>query len=272
MPKLFSQLEDIESIDDLEISYYFYENDSTDNTASILSDWLKNRKGKLRSENLDSFKFGRSPSRARMAQMCYCRNLGKDLCEDYGDISMVFDSDIEFSKQTFLNMSSFLEANKQAVMVTPNVVQEIADYTLNKKSESYYDIYPFRDRWGNNGLYFSSCPFIDKRDQRDWELGEPIEALSAFGGFSLIKPEAFQQVKWSSDFHCDHVNMCMELSKIGKIYVHPLIKVRVDLSGVDLPISSFKQTAAQQQKLCQEFNELRELSHSLNKEKLSKYL
>ena len=45
---IYRSLKQLESIEeqnqDIEFSYFFYENDSTDNTASILSSWISTRK------------------------------------------------------------------------------------------------------------------------------------------------------------------------------------------------------------------------------------
>ena len=48
--RTLSQLEDLEALD-YDFEYYFYENDSKDNTASILIDWTVNREGTLLMED-----------------------------------------------------------------------------------------------------------------------------------------------------------------------------------------------------------------------------
>jgi hypothetical protein len=130
-----------------------------------------------------------------------------------------------------------------------------------------------RDRFGNNGLYFSSCPLINESDQIKWFNGEPVEVLSAFGGFAAIKGDAFKQVKWSSDFHCDHVNLCFELSRIGSIYILPNTKVFVEVEPERIDLSSFKQSAAQQKMAINLYQKLNKLSSSdeLNLEELNKF-
>ena len=41
----FDRFEKMESCTNASFEYYFYENDSKDNTASILQEWIKNKKG-----------------------------------------------------------------------------------------------------------------------------------------------------------------------------------------------------------------------------------
>ena len=76
--RTLSQLEDLEALD-YDFEYYFYENDSKDNTASILIDWTANREGTLLTERLDAEKFGRITSKERMVAMCEFRNKCKQL-------------------------------------------------------------------------------------------------------------------------------------------------------------------------------------------------
>lgn len=245
--RTLKQLEDIESLSDYEFSYFFYENDSVDNTASILQTWLSSRRGKLLSETLSAPKFHSTPATERMKFLCECRNKCKNLAgHNNNDYSLLIDGDIEFSKDNFLISINDLETLPRAVMITPNVRQNIPDLTFEASPDSYYDVYPFRDKYGNQGIYFSDCPSYNRQDQLNWALGMPIRCLSAFGGFSLLKSEIFNQVSWSADIHCDHVNMCFELGVYGNIYCNPRNKVytTVDLQNINL--EACKQIAKEQ--------------------------
>jgi hypothetical protein len=235
--KTLKQLEDLESIDGFEFSYFFYENDSKDKTAEILSEWISKRNGSFLSENLNATKFGSTTDPERMKLLCECRNKCKALAADNSsDYSLLIDGDIEFSKDNFLLSIEDIQNLPRAVMVTPNVRQNIADLTFSASPDSYYDVYPFRDRHGNYGIYFSDCPSFNREDQMKWRLGMPILCLSAFGGFALLKSDAFNSVSWSSDLHCDHVNMCFDLGLYGHIYCNPRNKVysTVDLEQINL--------------------------------------
>ncbi len=246
------QLEDLESLQDFEFSFYFYENDSKDNTFSILSDWISHRKGSVCSEKLDKPKFGRVIDPARMKFLCECRNKCKALAgENKSDYSLLIDSDIQFNKENFLIQLDVLNQYPDAVMVTPNVRQSIPDYTFGLSIDSYYDVYPFRDKHGNGGMYFSDCPSFKADDQFKWKLGLPIRCLSAFGGFALLLSNAFNKVNWSADVHCDHVNMCFDLGIYGSIYCAPKSLVFVDVGIDQINVDAVKASSANQFKYYQ---------------------
>ncbi len=235
------QLEDLESLNGFTFSYFFYENDSKDNTAKILEKWLDLRKGLFLSEKLNAKKFASTACNDRMKFLCECRNKGKLLAgKNESDYSLVFDSDIEFSKDNFLTLINDIKNLPKAVMVTPNVRQNIPDLVFAATEDSYYDVYPFRDKHGYDGIYFSDCPSFNREDQFNWKIGKPISCSAAFGGFSLIKSSAFNEVSWTSDVKCDHVNLCYDLHPYGVIYCNPRNKVytTVDLTQINLDACS----------------------------------
>lgn len=180
---LFSQLEGIEKKYDL--SYFFYENDSVDCTVDRLNNFLSNRNGKLKSEKLGAPKFGSVTNPERMSLLCSCRNKCKLLADGEYDCALIFDSDIKFSVD---NLDRHWERMRDSsiVMSTPNIRQNIPDYTDYYSGDSYYDIYPFKDFYGNNGLYFSDCPSMRYSDIEEWRSGNIIDVNSAFGGFALV--------------------------------------------------------------------------------------
>ena len=231
------QLEDLESLQRFDFSYYFYENDSKDNTVEILNEWLSSRSGELKSESLNAEKFGSTPDPKRMKFLVSCRNKCKDLAKDNDShYSLIFDSDVKFNKENFELQLQTLNTLESAVMVTANCRQNISDLTFGYSTDSYYDVYAFRDRCGSNGMFFSDCPSYKRDDQFDWKISKPIITMSSFGGFALLRSEVFNKVKWSADFHCDHVNMCFDISRFGNIYCDPKSKVyvNIDLNRVDL--------------------------------------
>lgn len=235
--KTLERLKELEGLEGFDFSYYFYENDSTDNTVDILNHWLSKRYGILKSENLGARKFGSTTEPERMKFLCSCRNKCKELAKDNdSDYSLLIDSDVEFDSNNFLIQLDSLENLDKAVMVTANPRQNISDLTFNCSQDSYYDVYSFRDRHGSSGIYFSDCPSFKKDDQFNWKMGLPILTMSSFGGFAIIKSEVFNKVKWYADIHCDHVNMCFDISRFGNIYCNPKSKVyvNVDLSKINL--------------------------------------
>lgn len=245
--RTLKQLEDIESFDSYDFSYYFYENDSVDNTADILKNWLKSRKGGFVSEKLSAPKFSSTPEIERMKFLCECRNKCKALAGgNESKYSLLIDGDIEFSKENFLMSICDIGTLPFASMVTPNVRQNIPDLTFEGSLDSYYDVYPFRDRHGNEGIYFSDCPSYNQEDQLNWRLGMPIRCLSAFGGFALLKSNDFNKVNWSADVHCDHVNMCFDLGLYGNIYCNPRNKVYTTADLLSINLEACSKIAKQQ--------------------------
>ena len=237
--RTLKQLEDLESLEGFDFSYYFYENDSKDDTVEILNKWLSSRSGELKSENLNMQKFGNTTEPKRMKFLCSCRNKSKDLAkENNSDYSLIFDSDLKFNKENFKLQLQRLNNLESAVMVTANCRQNLPDLTFGFDSCSYYDVYAFRDRCGSEGMYFSDCPSYQRDDQFDWKIGKPIITMSSFGGFAILRSEVFNKVKWSADIHCDHVNMCFDISRYGNIYCDPKSKVyaNIDLSKVNLEL------------------------------------
>lgn len=245
-----SQLEDLESLDGFSFSYFFYENDSKDNTVLVLDEWLSSRSGEIKSENLVMQKFGRTTDPKRMKFLCRCRNESKKLAgSNDSDYSLLIDSDIKFNKENFLRQLDTLENCENAVMVTANSRQNIEDLTFGCCADSYYDSYAFKDRHGNQGMYWSDCPSYKSDDQFNWKLGKPILTMSSFGGFAVLKSAVFNKVEWSADIHCDHVNMCYDISRYGNIYCDPKSKVYVDVNSGDIDIDRCKNTAEQQKSI-----------------------
>ena len=91
--KLWEDLEKYSS--DVEFEYFFYENDSADDTPEILSSWLRDKKGQIKSETLGNPKFGSVMHGERYSQLAYYRNkalnLAKPLTSDY---CFVWDNDV----------------------------------------------------------------------------------------------------------------------------------------------------------------------------------
>lgn len=245
--RTLDQLEKLEKLDGFSFSFYFYENDSKDNTVQILSEWMKYRSGGFLSETLKAQKFGSVTDPLRMKLLCECRNKCKSLAgNNDSHYSLLIDSDIEFGVDNFVRQLNDLNNLPNAVMTTANVRQQIPDYTLDYSLDSYYDVYAFRDSYGNNGLYYNDCPFIRKDNRIGWMLGQPQITMSSFGGFAIIKSSIFNKVEWHSDFHCDHVNMCYDISKFGNIYIIPRSKVFVDLEISEDDLNFIKDKAQKQ--------------------------
>ena len=237
------QLEDLENLN-YNFEYYFYENDSKDNTVNILTKWLDKRSGKFLHENIGAKKFGSVINKERMLLLSDCRtkckNLGKESSAKY---ALCLDSDIIFDKNNLEMHISDLEKLPNCAMVTPNVRQDIPDLISGESKDSYYDILPFYDRFKVSGLPWANCPFRNGIDKMFWGMGKPVKCFSAFGGFALIKGDIYKKVNWSSTGLVDHINLCQEINDFGDIYVCPKNKVKAVFTVTDKQIQNFKQTS-----------------------------
>ncbi len=260
-PHLQRTLSLLESLKEVaEMSFYFYENDSKDDTLTILKNWTDN----VFSEKLDAPKFGSVDSVVRTAMMSYYRNKLKYLSghveEDY---VLLLDSDLIFTAENLEGLVKRIRS-LDCAMVTPNTQQNVPDYMFGTGDSSYYDVYCLRDKFGSNCAYFSSCPFYDKEDFMKWTDYEAVRTFSSFAGFCLIRSDVYNKVKWSSDFHSEHVNFCAEVNRYGDIYAIPEAKPRVEIDLSKYSLDNMKKIAENQRNNFEGVNKLRDMSVSKN--------
>lgn len=227
--RTLSQLEEIERNNpDISFSYFFYENDSIDNTVLILKEWMSSRKGKLLSENISFQKEGTVMSASRMKKMAYYRNrmieLGRFIDSDY---SIIFDSDVIFEKDIVDKYLSKIDS--ETIMYTPYISQNIKCKVCNCGKDSYYDVAALYDKWNVRGIIWSCNPFMNIFDRQLLINNQPVEVNSSFGGFVFLKSFPLNFCNWRSDGDIEHVLFCEEIRKYGKIKLYPDIKVKVEL-------------------------------------------
>lgn len=232
--RTLAQLESLEKKhSDIDFSYYFYENDSTDNTVRILNEWLEKKDGHLISHKLNAPSFASEGSPYRMAWMASYRNtLLKSVRPLDSEYTLVFDSDIIFEDDLLENFLNYRESSSDWVLLSANTRQNlpcIYDDEV-KKDDSYYDVSCLID---SRGIYVATwwdCPLYNSEDREKWYSEESIQVKSAFGSCSLIKTSTLNNpdVQWDSvDGSVEHVGLCFSLQKYGKIYVCPKVKPRV---------------------------------------------
>lgn len=238
------------SFDNIEFYYFFYENDSEDNTRSILKNFRESTKNCIFTfENLGRKKFGSVPSSERTILMSNYRNKNRrDILESGVDFDkvLILDSDLDFSLQDFEVLNEFHSNNPNSI-ITSNCRTNVPDLTFFRKEDCYYDVYCFRDKFGMDGMYFSDCPFYLKDDSEKFSEGTPIKICSGFGGMAIIDYSLFEKSFWSSSYTSEHVEFCYRaLQEGGSIYLHPLSTPfsHTDLSTINL--DSCKNIASQQ--------------------------
>ena len=179
--------------------YGFFENDSQDNTAQILEEWLKDRVGFVVAETINAPKWGSVSSLDRVRYQARYRNSALALLNRFQyDYLLVADSDVYWEPDCVLAMMDFLEEDEmgEAGMVSPNTVQNVRDYVEDTDRETYFDSWSLVDISGNQCLTFAANPFLDPDDRLDWENGVPVACNSAFGSIAMVKQEALDGVEW----------------------------------------------------------------------------
>jgi len=245
--RTLSQLENLEKLD-YDFEYYFYENDSKDNTVDILSKWISTRKGLFDHENLKAKKFVSDGALDRMNFLTKCRNKCKDLGENSkSKYCLLIDSDIEFDNENLIKQINLLNNLKDAVAITPNVRQINVPDLMNKVSpDSFYDLHALRDFDKQRGIYFTDCPFIKSKDRLDWILKKPIKCTSSFGGFFILLNEHFQKTEWSTNGDCEHIFFCEKLLEFGSIYLDPSSKVYAEPDLTNISMDACQRIATHQ--------------------------
>jgi len=224
----------IEKNTNADFEYFFYENDSTDSTANILSNWFKNKKGQLKSEILNTKKFGSVINQERMILLSNARNKMIDLDQNKdSDYSIVFDSDVSFNDQIVNDFLKF--KNLDFSMLTANTRQNVPCKMGSGSPDSYYDSSILFDMDGFNCMTWSDNPFYEKKDRINYENGDPIQVSRAFGSFSFLKTKYLKHCNWKSQGESEHWSWCDQLTRLSPIYVIPTIKPTVNIDQKKWP-------------------------------------
>ena len=243
-----STLDSMRDCTDSEFEYFFYENDSSDDTASILKDWMSDKSGKLSTENLNSKKFGSDFNPNRMIHLSNLRNRMVSLCEIIdSDYSVIFDSDVSFNKNI---INEYLEyRDLDFSMLTPDIRQNVPCKMEGKSDTSYYDSSILFDIEGTHCMTWSDNPFYDELDRQNFVDLNPIKVFRAFGGFTFLKSDSLSQCNWQSKGESEHWSFCDQLREFGDIYLIPGIKVYVDVTLPELPTGHIDNVINRQKKL-----------------------
>ena len=232
LPETLKDLDALQDQSACDIEYFFYENDSRDQTVPLLKEWLSDKKGNLLSQTLHKPKFSQSSAVERQLDMTHYRNqlLGaaKPLDSQY---SIILDSDVRFDSDILNQYLSIFKDNElsSVVMITPNVLQNINCKMFNPSKKSYYDSFALIDRLGNHGMTWTCNPFFNLEDRTRWVNKQPVYVNSAFGGCPIIKSDVLNQVQWSTDGGCEHWNFCRDVRVHGDIVVAPNVEVSVEI-------------------------------------------
>lgn len=221
--KAFKNLEALEGNYGME--YFFYENDSKDNTARLLKGWMEKRQGIIVSENLGAPKFAQTTDPVRFFMMAGYRNKILDEAKPLdSQWTLLLDSDVDFPENIIEKYLS-LEI-PDVVMYTPCIEHNIKCHMCEPRCDkpAYFDHFALRDRNDRLGQLFSCNPFWEKEDREAWAQDKPVEVHCAFGGAVLIKSGILNRCYWNTEGDCEHVLFAEQVREHGKIVAVPFVK------------------------------------------------
>ena len=229
---------------DYNFYYYFYENDSEDNTRSLLEDFMKGKNGEFKYEDFNSKKHPRNLDKTRIQNIVNARNQYLNLRPYKGEWSIMIDSDVTFS----LNIiDQFLKIKKPKDLVALGCNGKDSNKCkTNPNDNHFYDTLGLMDKKNFLGLDFlwkygfQSCPFEDEDDKKKWFNGELVKVNSGYGGVCFFKTEILNKPELKYELKtikegtyapdkilvCEHWDFSKKLRKFGNIYMCPTIIVR----------------------------------------------
>ena len=225
--RTLKQFEDMSRIEDIDFEFFFYENDSRDNTRNILIDWCNRNNGRLKYEDKGYPKFGSVTNLERFLLLAYYRNTLKDFLieNSTSDYTIIVDSDIIFGIECVRELIDSKDYNNCSMMTGNSRATTIKSTVHSYCRDSYYDVAPFRNKVGCSGELFADCPSVLKEDVEDWKNSVPIFVQSAFGGIAILKTSYLREVFWSSHGEgVEHMEFCYRLHKFGDIYSNPKVR------------------------------------------------
>ena len=219
--------------------YFFYENDSEDNTVAILNEWLSSKEGFLISEQLGRPKFSQSSAAERQIIMTDYRTRLLSKCKPLSSsYSFLLDSDVSYGPNIINEYLDFL--TEDVSMVTPNITQNIKCKMFDPSKDSYYDSWALLDSNGNQGMTWAHNPFYLKEDRENWENNIPVSVQSAFGGCPLIKTDVLNKIHWATEGGCEHWHLCRMAREYGSVIVIPSIMANVEIEDQVFPYADIQ--------------------------------
>jgi hypothetical protein len=250
-------LEKLLNLDNFKFNFYFYENDSVDNTRQILSNWIENKSGELFYEDLGVPKLDSLEPLHKFILLSYCRNKLNQLSMPETDYTLLINTDVIFDHIDFTSLFEKAQTLPMAVMLVANTRDfQSKDLMEETTSDSFYDILTFRDKYFHHGLPFTNCPFLLKEDREAWDKNLPILINAGSGGFSLIRTPVLKQCFWSTVGQPEYVNFCSEISKFGNIMMIPDCKPKAALDLSNVSLENCKKIAKEQAEKMEQINQI----------------
>ena len=226
--------------------YFIYENNSTDNTKELVFNFIKNRKGNVICENIDTnFKWTNLIDFNRGLHMNFIRNRGKN---KFGimnsDYTLLLDSEIILKNNTIFDMVHNIHNDPTISAITPYTICYNED---SYNSNHYYDTLAIVNNnnidytKNRNTCMFKECTRCKKYHEKYninlsndnlWSINdEEISVRSAFGGCYLIRSDIYNKCEYDENLFretnhvCEHVSFNKQVLNYGKIIIKPDIKI-----------------------------------------------
>lgn len=216
----------IEAIEDYTDQYFFviYENDSTDDTRSLLVKLAKEFPTHIHLifEDLDAPKFGSVKDPKRVELLAKYRNVClTHVKEEFpnSDYTIVCDSDfIDISKEGIIHSFGVFEASEICHAICGNSFQ-LKQHDNGKSFLWNYDSWAFRDgHW--HDISYDYNEFCVVPESRSYGFGfwypavgmNPKVVNSGFGGMAIYKTTAYIQGAYSG-LDCEHVMLHWKLQQ-----------------------------------------------------------
>jgi hypothetical protein len=227
------RLDNLEANTDAEFSYFFYENDSKDNTRQLLKDWCSGR-GQLTYEDIRTPKFGSVNVSDRFVLMSYYRNILLKSCIPLqSDYTLILDSDVKIDADLITQYLQFAD-NNVAMLTSNTLAKPVKCVMCDCAKDCYYDSLALQDCLGNATMTWSCNPFYRKEDRALWDSGQPVKVNRAFAGAALVKTSVLNQVSWNlrdpTNPECEHWGFCDKVRQFGDILVIPSISPYVEIA------------------------------------------
>lgn len=226
--------------------YFFYENDSKDQTKEALVRFFKHHDGCYVSEVKKMRKYGNEISNSRSNHMSWVRKHMQKHFKPltvHSDYVLIMDCDVWFSSNTIINMIGRLKG--QTKMIS-GYICEIPRFKLESKAswhyfdtlalkfspsydtEKFYNTCMVRDCLRCKLCRKRTLKFVDEAsvDKNAFDVNsEPFSVESAFGSFSIVPAEIFSLCNWSPNDQdiCEHFEFCRQVKSFGDIIIDPSI-------------------------------------------------
>jgi hypothetical protein len=200
-----------------------FENDSTDNTVSIINELCKSNSNiELISEKYNFPQFGPIQSIERTTKLAFYRNqLKKYAYEKYHnyDFTIVMDTDFQnFSINGVYNSFGWMENNEHIGAVCGNSFEYKPIFSASEHPSLWnYDCWAYRGSWWNN-LQIHNVPSIRYNPMLWFGLqvlpvgSHPLRINSGFGGMCIYKNEFYSLADYSGE-DCEHVMLHYHLKQ-----------------------------------------------------------